>query len=91
MNDLQTPQQPPQLDIDLTATTAITTDSESNQANIFTQGFLLRKVSKFVANTDEDAVLPIPVFYEPSSGRILADSIPDPLKEEYKDFLIEKG
>ena len=30
------------------------------------------------------------VFYEPSTGRILADSIPEPLKEEYKDFVVEK-
>ena len=90
MNDVQTPQQP-QLNIDLSATTAVKTDSDANGANVFAQGFILRTVSKFVANTEEDAVLPIPVFYEPSSGLILADSIPDPLKEEYKDFLIEKG
>tara|TARA_S200002703_G_scaffold6189_1_gene6894 strand:- start:6256 stop:6525 length:270 start_codon:yes stop_codon:yes gene_type:complete len=88
MNDVQTPQ--PQVDIDLSATTAVTTDSESNTANIFQQGFILRKVSKFVANTSDDAILPIPVFYEPSTGRILADSIPEPLKEEYKDFVVEK-
>ena len=52
MSDLQTPT--PQLDIDLTATTAVVTDSESNGANIFAQGFILRKVSKFVANTSDD-------------------------------------
>ena len=89
MNDVQTPQ--PQLDIDVSATTAVTTDSESNAANIFQQGFILRKVSKFVANTSDDAILPIPVFYDQSSGKILADSIPENLREEYKDFLIEKG
>tara|TARA_R110002020_G_scaffold348785_2_gene562410 strand:- start:22955 stop:23224 length:270 start_codon:yes stop_codon:yes gene_type:complete len=88
MNDVQTPQ--PQLDIDLSATTAVKSESESNGANIFAQGFILRKVSKFVANTTDDAILPIPVFYEPSSGMILADSIPEALKEEYKDFVIEK-
>ena len=89
MSDLQTPT--PQLDIDLTATTAVVTDSESNGANIFAQGFILRKVSKFVANTDDDAILPIPVFYDQNTGKILADSIPENLREEYKDYLIEKG
>ena len=89
MNDVQTPQ--PQLDIDLSATTAVTTDSESNVTNIFQQGFILRKVSKFVSNTSDDAILPIPVFYEQNTGKILADSIPENLREEYKDFLIEKG
>ena len=83
MSDLQTPT--PQLDIDLTATTAVVTDSESNGANIFAQGFILRKVSKFVANTDDDAILPIPVFYDPSTGKILKEGLPKELREELED------
>ena len=89
MNDVQTPQQP-QLNIDLSATTAVKTDSDANGANVFAQGFILRTVSKFVANTEEDAVLPIPVFYEPQTGRILKDSVPAELQDEYKGYLIER-
>ena len=37
----------------------------------FNQGVLLRTVSKFVMGTDEDALLPIPVFYDPSTKKIL--------------------
>ena len=30
---------------------------------------LLRTVSKFVTGTDEDALIPIPVFYDPETGK----------------------
>ena len=33
-------------------------------------------VSKFVAGTEEDALLPIPVFYDPNTGKILEGSVP---------------
>ena len=56
--------------------------------HIFQQGFLLRKVSKFVAGTGEDAVMPIPVFYEPSTGKIVGLTLHPDLKEEYADDCI---
>ena len=77
-----TPQQP---NIDLKNTTAIKT---SDNTSVFQQGVILRKVSKFVTGTSEDAMLPIPVFYEPSTGKILTDSVPKELREELADELI---
>ena len=79
---MQNGQQP---NIDLKNTTSIETESGSR---IWQQGALLRKVSKFVTGTDADAVMPIPVFYDPESGKILEDSLPKELREEYKDVLI---
>ena len=76
-------QQQPQ--IDLKNTTGVKT---SDGTSIFQQGVLLRKVSKFVTGTSEDAMLPIPVFYEPSTGKILTDSVPKELREELADELI---
>ena len=58
-----------------------------NGGSIFQQGVILRKVSKFVAGTDEDALLPIPVFYDPETNKILTDSVPKDLREEMKDEL----
>ena len=75
----------PQLQVDLKNTTAFEDD---NGNKIFQQGFLLRKVSKFVAGTDEDAVMPIPVFYEPSTGKIVGLTLHPDLKEEYADDCI---
>jgi hypothetical protein len=58
-----------------------------NGGSIFQQGVILRKVSRFVAGTDEDALLPIPVFYDPETNKILTDSVPKDLREEMKDEL----
>ena len=55
---------------------------------VFKQGFVLRTVSKFITGTDEDALLPIPVFYDPETMKILEGSVPKELREEYKDQLI---
>ena len=75
------PQQP-QLNVDLKATTAIL---NSEGKNVFLSGVILRKISKFVAGTDDDAILPIPVFYDPSTGKILKEGLPKELREELKD------
>ncbi len=51
----------PQLNIDLKNTTGI---QNSEGGSVFQQGLILRKISKFIAGTPEDAILPIPVFYD---------------------------
>lgn len=77
-------QQIQQPQIDLKNTTAVKTDSGSS---IFQQGVILRKVSRFVTGTDEDALLPIPVFFDPGTNKILTDSVPKDLREELADEL----
>jgi hypothetical protein len=78
-------QQQPQLNIDLKNTKSIETPDGNK---IFQQGVLLRSVSKFVVGAEEDAVLPVPVFYDPISGKILESTIPVDLREEYKNDII---
>ena len=73
-------QQPPQMNLDLSKTTAIDTPSGGK---IWQQGMIVRKVSKFVTGTAEDAIVPIPVFYDPETGKILEDTLPKELREEY--------
>lgn len=53
---------------------------------VFTEGVLLRKVSKFIAGTAEDAVMPIPCFYDPTTGKILIELLPAEFKEEYQKY-----
>jgi hypothetical protein len=66
-----------------------TTSFETPDGNkIFQQGVLLRKVSKFVAGTDEDAVMPIPVFFCPDTKKLIGLTLPPEIREEYKDDLI---
>ena len=77
--------QQPKMNIDLKNTKSIETP-EGNK--IFQQGVLLREVSKFVVGAEEDAILPVPIFYDPISGKILKSTIPAELREEYKNDVI---
>ena len=72
--------QQPQMNLDLSKTTAIDTPSGGK---IWQQGMILRKVSKFITGTSEDAIVPIPTFYDPETGKILEDTLPKELREEY--------
>ena len=47
---------------------------------------ILRKVSKFIAGTSEDAIMPIPVFYDVKTGKVLVEMLPKELREEYADI-----
>lgn len=71
-------QEQPQLDF--SKTTSIPNNSGGQ---LFQQGFVLRKVSRFITQGDEDAVLPIPVFYDAETGKILKDTLPPELRSEY--------
>ena len=66
--------------VDLSKTTTIETESGGK---IFQQGFILRKVSRFITNSPEDAVMPIPVFYDPETGKILGQGLPPEIRGEY--------
>ena len=76
-------QQQQGLNIDFKNTTSI---EGFDGGHLFGQAFILRKVSKFVAGTDEDAMLPIPVFYDLDTKKIIKDSLPKELRDEYKDI-----
>ena len=73
-------EQQPQLNLDLSKTTAVDTPSGGK---IWQQGMIIRKVSKFVVGAQEDALVPIPVFYDAETGKILEDTLPRELREEY--------
>lgn len=76
------PQQP---NIDLKNTTGVF----PSKGKVWQQGVLLRKVSKFVAGSDSDALLPIPVFYDPETGKILEGTVPQDLREEFADDIVK--
>ena len=76
-------EQQPQMNvnIDLKNTEAV----EHKNGKVWAQGFIIRKISKFVAGTPEDALMPIPVFYNPETGEILQDTLPKELRDEAGD------
>ncbi len=70
-----------QMNIDLKNTQKVEFDG-----NVLVQeGFVLRKVSKFVTGQSEDGIMPIPVFYDITTGKILKETLPKDLQDEYKD------
>jgi hypothetical protein len=73
-------QQQPQLNIDLKNTQKVETPDGNF---VVAEGLILRKASKFALGTSEDALIPIPVFYDVKTGRILKDTLPKELVDEY--------
>jgi hypothetical protein len=67
--------------IDLSKTTSIETSSGNK---IWQQGFILRKVSKFITGTTEDGIMPIPVFFDPETGKVLTNTLPPELRKEFE-------
>ena len=76
----------PQLNIDFTNTTSV---EGFDGGKLFGQAVVIRKVSRFVVGTDEDMLVPIPVFYDLESKKILPDSLPPELRGEYKDISLD--
>jgi hypothetical protein len=76
-------QKQPELNIDFTTTTAV---EGFDGGQLFGQAFVLRKISKFVIGANEDALIPIPVFYDLESKKIIKDSLPPELREEYSNI-----
>lgn len=70
----------PQMNIDLKNTTPIISE-EGNQ--IFAEGVILRKVSKFVSGTAEDGIMPIPVFYDVATGKVVTETLPKDIRDEF--------
>jgi len=69
--------------VDLRNTTMV----QSEDGNvIFTEGFILRKVSKILTGTNEDALIPIPIIVDYKTGKPLFDMIPMEIREEYKEW-----
>ena len=73
----------PQLNIDFKNTTPI---EGFDGGQLFGQAFVIRKVSKFVTGGTEDALLPIPVFYDLETKKIILESVPTELRDEYKEI-----
>jgi DNA-directed RNA polymerase subunit M/transcription elongation factor TFIIS len=71
-------QQSPKLNVSLNKTVAFECDECQNQ--VFIQGVLLRKASKFLTGTTQDAVVPIPIFACSKCGHVNQEFIPEQLR-----------
>jgi hypothetical protein len=76
------------VNIDIKATQPIIAP---NGNQIFQEGMILRKLSKFVAGTPEDIIIPVPCFFDPSTGKVLTEMLPKELREEYEAYNQERS
>ena len=70
------------VNIDIKNTRPITSP-EGNQ--VFSEGVILRKVSRFVTGTAEDGVIPVPCFYDVATGKVLVELLPKDLRAEFEE------
>jgi len=61
-----------QPNIDLKSTEGM---KNAEGGSIFQSGVILRKISKFVAGTDNDDIMPITVFVDPTTNKISGEGI----------------
>ena len=77
-----TTQKMQQPQIDLSSTTPLLSPDGNR---VFAQGFILQKLSKFIAGSSEDAIIPIPVFYDIETNKVLIEMLPKEFRQEFQD------
>jgi hypothetical protein len=76
-------QQQMNLNIDIKNTAPVTSE-DGNM--VFQEGVVLRRISKFLTGTSEDGIIPVPVFFDVKSGKVLIDMLPKELREEFQEM-----
>lgn len=71
------------MNVDIKQTVPIE-NTDGNQ--VFQEAVILRKASKFLVGTSEDAIIPISVFVDVKTGKILTELLPKELREEYEEY-----
>lgn len=74
MNDIK-----PQITLD--QTTEVLCSNPDCGNNIFTEGLMLRKVSKFLSGTAQDGLIPITITYCVKCNTVLDETLPSQLKK----------
>lgn len=78
MNEIEGMKQTPTLNFGLKDTTQVS--CESCQCSVFQNGVMFRRVSKLIAGTDKDALVPINVPYCVNCHEPIQDLLPSELK-----------
>lgn len=80
-------EQQPKLNISLDKTTKICCDKCKNE--VFQDGILLRKASRFLTGTQQDALIPIPVFTCSKCGHVNNEFLPMQLRIDETEIIEE--
>lgn len=76
-------EKPLNINVDIKSSTPLTSTDGNH---IFAEGVIIRKISKFVAGTAEDAIIPIPCFYDVKTGKVLTELLPKDIRDEYANL-----
>jgi len=72
-----------QLNVPLEKTVTIT--NEEGEPIILAEAMVLRKANKFLVGTTQDALIPIPIFYDIKTNKIALDMLPPEIRDEFKE------
>jgi hypothetical protein len=53
--------------------------------NLFAQGYILRKVSRFVTGSSHDTIISIPVYYDVISGEVCKEAMSPDLRRLFEN------
>ena len=70
----------PKLNVTLDKTTSIVCDECGGQ--VFTEGLIIRKASKFLTGTSQDSIIPIPTFSCAKCGHVNQEFLPKELQTQ---------
>ena len=73
----------PQIKVNFEDSTPVFSDKGNM---VFVPGYFLRKISKFIAGTDEDSLIPVQIFYDVKTGMPLLESVPEFMRAEVEEF-----
>lgn len=76
-----------QLNISLDKTTPIKCEGCDNTT--FQEGVILRKASRFIVGTSQDALVPIPIFACFKCGEVVKETLPSQLRMEDAEIIEE--
>lgn len=51
---------------------------------VFVEGILLRRIPALLSKSGQETIVNIPVLYEPTSGKILKETIPEAIRTDYQ-------
>jgi hypothetical protein len=72
----------PKQQLDIRKTTPVLTSTGSK---IWVEGFILRKASRFLTGGINDSIIPVPIFYCPTTMEINREGLPKEM-----DFLLDE-
>jgi hypothetical protein len=74
-----------QMKLNIPLEKTVTIANEEGEPIILAEAVILRKANKFLVGTTQDALVPIPVFYDIKTHKIALDMLPPEIRDEFEN------